>query len=137
MKTIKESIIGRRGTPSGRARLWQIDELVPVSSNKKGKIYDILTHITGQNNRGASCDSYIDSLSDLLRMDCNLAGLRNKAEAIEEAQNYANQINTSEYRFIGITGVYDDVDDEPEPLDWDYILGIDNNHKLFIMRRNN
>lgn len=134
MKHISESIIGRRGAPSGRPRLWQIDELVPVSSNKKGKIYDILTHITGQNNRGASCDSYIDSLSDLLKMESNLAGLRNKAEAIEEAQNYANQINPSEYRFIGITGVYDD---EPEPLDWDYILGIDNNRKLFIMRRNN
>ena len=111
-----------------------LDELAPVSSNKKGKIYDILTHITEQNNRGASYDSYIDPLSDLLKMKSNIAGFRNKAEAIEEAQNYADQINPSEYRFIGITRIYDD---EPEPLDWDYILGVDNNRKIFIMRRNN
>lgn len=134
MKTLQESIIGRKGASSGKPGLWQIDELVPVSSNKKGKIYDILTHITERNNRGAGCDNYIDQLSDLLKMDYNLVSLRNKAEAIEEAQNYANQINPSEYRFIGITRIYDD---EPEPLDWDYILGIDNNRKLFIMRRNN
>ncbi len=134
MKHISESIIGRRGDPSGRPRLWQIGELVPVSSNKKGKIYDILTHITEQNNRGASYDSYIDQLSDLLKINWNIAGFRNKAEAMEVAQNYAKQINPSKYKFIGITRIYDD---EPEPLDWDYILGIDNNRKLFIMRRNN
>lgn len=134
MKTLQESIIGRRGAPSGKLGLWVLDELAPVSSNKKGKIYDILTHITEQNNRGASYDSYIDPLSDLLKMKSNIAGFRNKAEAIEEAQNYADQINPSEYRFIGITRIYDD---EPEPLDWDYILGVDNNRKIFIMRRNN
>ena len=134
MKHISESIIGRRGTSSGQPRVWQIDELVPVSSKEKGKIYNILTHITERNNRGASCDGYIDPLSDLLKIKSNIAGFRNKADAIEEAQNYADQINPSEYVFIGITGVYDD---EPEPLDWDYILGIDNNRKLFIMRRNN
>lgn len=133
MKHIIESIIGRRGAYSDKTGLWQICELIPVSSNKKGKIYDILTHITEQNNRGVGCDSYIDSLSDLLKMSWKVVGFKNKAEAIKKAQRYTNQINPSEYRFIGITRIYDD---EPEPLDWDYILGIDNNHKLFIMHKN-
>ena len=68
MKTLQESIIGRRGAPSGKLGLWVLDELAPVSSNKKGKIYDILTHITEQNNRGASYDSYIDPLSEKPRL---------------------------------------------------------------------
>jgi len=136
MKTLQESIIGRKGVSSGKTGLWQIGMLVPVSSNKKGKIYDILTHITEQNNRRArraNYDSYIDQLSDLLKIKSNIAGFRNKAEAIEVAQKYAKQINPSEYRFIGITRSYDD---EPGSLDWDYILGIDNNRKLFIMHKN-
>lgn len=138
MKHINESIIGRKGVSSGKTTgLWQIDELVPISLNKKGKICDILTHITRQNNRGASCDIYIDPLSDLLKIKSNIAGFRSKAEAMEHALAYIN-LNPSGclsgFRFIGITKPYGM--DEPEPLDWDYILGIDNNCMLFILHKN-
>lgn len=137
MRSIKESIIGRKSISSNKTELWQICELVPYLSSKKGKIYDILTHITELNNRGTSCDIYIDPLSDLLKTSWNIAGFRNKAEAIEEARRYTNQINPSAYKFIGISRSYSDDNFELSSLDWDYILGIDNNRKLFIMRKNN
>jgi len=128
MKSIKESIIGRRGSVSKNQGLWTVDFLVPRNRRYHTDIYRIL-HIISY---AANIRDFADDLASMLKMGSNISGFRTKDEAIREADKIMASLGKSgsiPLKFIGITGPAGD--DEPEPLDWDIIVGVDDHARIF------
>ena len=131
MKHISESIIGRRGASSGKLGLWTLDILIPVNNPiSRVKIHRFREELT----RGVHY--VVDDIEPYLCMESNLAGIRGEKQAVEEARKHMEHIKKQNHpdrfsKYIGITRPYGD--DEPEPLGWDYIIGLDDNDNVFAV----
>lgn len=134
MKHINESIIGRRGAPSGRPGLWTLDILIPVNNPiSRARIHKFREELT----RGVHY--VVDDIEPYLCMESNLAGIRGEKQAVEEARKYMEHIKKQNHpdrfsKYVGITRPYSD--DELKPLErdyWDYIIGLDDNDNVFAI----
>lgn len=138
MKHIDESIIGKRGY-SPVAGLWTLDLLTPyrgstrpLTSKQVNNILSIIrTDITYSRKH-----HNVSDIEPCLRMESNLAGIRGEQQAVAEARKYMEYIKKQGnddrfFKFIGITRPYGE--DEPEPLEWDYVVGLDNHDRVFVL----
>jgi len=131
MKTLQESIIGRKGAPSGKLGLYTLDLLIPVNNPiSRVQIHRFREELT----RGIHY--VVDDIEPYLCIESNLGRIRGEKQAIEDARKYMGYIKKQNHmdrfsKYIGITRPYGD--DEPELLGWDYIIGLDDNDNVFVV----